>query len=95
MFGAATSQQTSWVQLAIWFGLFLGIFYVLVIWPNKKKEKKHTEMVDALRKGDKVVSIGGIRGEIARVKEDTIVLKVNDNTELEFIKRAIGYKVEE
>lgn len=94
MFGVA-SQQGGWVQLAVWFGVFLAIFYFFIIMPNKKKEKKHGEVIDNLRKGDKIVTIGGIKAEVARVKEDSIFLRVNDNTEIEVIKKAIGYKVEE
>jgi preprotein translocase subunit YajC len=94
MFGVA-SQQNAWVQLAIWFGVFLGVFYFFIILPNKRKEKKHGEVVSNLRKGDKIVTIGGIKGEIARVKDDSIFIKVSDNTELEVIKKAIGYKVED
>lgn len=89
------ANNNSWVQLAVWFGVFIAFFYVFLILPNKKKEKKHVEMVNSLRKGDKVVTIGGIRGEISKVKEDSLVVKVNDSTEIEFIKKAIGYKVEE
>ena len=47
-------------------------------------------MLEALKKGDKVVSIGGIRGVIQSVKEDAIVLKVDDTTKLEFNKSAIS-----
>ncbi|MEN6462845.1 MAG: preprotein translocase subunit YajC [Syntrophomonas sp.] len=89
------NTQNTWVQLAVWFGVFIAIFYAFIILPNKKKEKKHDEMVGGLRKGDKVVTIGGIRGEISRVKEDSVLIKVNDTTEIEFIKKAIGYKVED
>jgi preprotein translocase subunit YajC len=94
MFGAAT-QQNAWIQLAIWFGVFLGVFYFFIVLPNKRKEKKHNEVVNSLRKGDKVVTIGGIKGEIARVKDDSIFIKVNDNTEIELLKSAIGHKVEQ
>lgn len=94
MFGVA-NQQGAWLQLAVWFGVFLAIFYVFIILPNKKKEKKHTEVVESLRKGDKIVTIGGIKAEVARVKEDSILIRVSDNTEFEIIKKAIGYKIEE
>lgn len=89
------STQNTWLQLVVWFGVFIAIFYVFIILPNKKKEKKHSEMVNDLRKGDKVVTIGGMRGEISRIKDDSILIKVNDTTEIEFIKKAIGYKVED
>jgi preprotein translocase subunit YajC len=60
--------------------------------PRKKQEKKHKEMMETLRRGEKVVTIGGIRGEVSRIKEDTVTLKVNENIEIEFLKSAIAYK---
>ena len=47
-------------------------------------------MIDAIKKGDKVVTIGGIRGTVAVVKDSTVVLKVDDNTRIEFSKNAIS-----
>ena len=82
----AAQGSSEWMTIAIYFGLFL---------PRKKQEKKHKIMVEELKKGDRVVTIGGIRGEIGRVKEDTIMLKVADNMEIEMVKKAVAYKVEE
>ncbi len=85
-------MEGQWVQLAIWFAIFIGIFYVFIIMPRKKQEKKHQDMVSSLKRGEKVVTIGGIKGEIAKVKEETVLLKVGDNVEIEFLKKAIAYK---
>ncbi len=85
----------TWLPTAIYLGVFLAIFYVLIIMPRKKQEKKHKETMESLKRGDKVVTIGGLKGEVARVKEDTMILKVNDNTEMEFLKKAVAYKDEE
>jgi len=91
----AAQGSSEWMTIAIYFGLFLAIFYFFLILPRKKQEKKHKIMVEELKKGDRVVTIGGIRGEIGRVKEDTIMLKVADNMEIEMVKKAVAYKVEE
>ncbi len=85
----------TWLPTAIYLGVFLAIFYVLIIMPRKKQEKKHKETIASLKRGDKVVTIGGLKGEVARVKEDTLVIKVNDNTEMEFVKKAVAFKEEE
>lgn len=85
-------MQNQWIQLAIWFVLFIGIFYVFIIMPRKKQEKKHQDMVSGLKRGEKVVTIGGIKGEIAKVKEETVMLKVSENVEIEMLKKAIAYK---
>lgn len=85
----------SWVTMAIYFGGFMAVFYFLILMPRKKQEKKHKQVLDSLKKGDRVVSIGGIKGEIARIKDDAVVLKVSENSEIELIKKAIAYRVEE
>lgn len=88
-------MKNEWVTLILYFGVFIGIFYVFIIMPRKKQEKKHDNFINEMKRGMKVTTIGGIRGEVARIKDDTIVLKVADNTEIEFIKKAIAYEVNE
>jgi len=89
------AQQGSWLTIAIYFGGFLGIFYFLIIMPRKKQEKKHKATLASLKRGDRVVTIGGLRGEISKIKEDIVLIKINDSTEIEFLKNAIAYKVED
>ena len=95
MAAATTAAQQGWITVAIYFGVFLLIFYFFIIMPRKKQEKKHDEVLGSLKRGDKIVTIGGIRGEISKVKEDTIVVKVADNTDSEFVKKAISQKIED
>lgn len=78
------------VQMVIWVGVFILIVYVFMIMPRKKQEKKHNDMVSELKRGDAVTTIGGIKGEVAKVKEDSIVVRVADGVEIEFVKRAIA-----
>ncbi|WP_319415265.1 preprotein translocase subunit YajC [Marispirochaeta aestuarii] len=72
------------------FGLVILIFYFLIIRPQNKRQKEAKKMLDALKKGDRVASIGGIRGVVQSVKEDTVIVKVDDATKLEFSKNAIA-----
>lgn len=72
------------------FVLIIGIFYFLIIRPQNKKQKETRAMISAMKKGDKVVTIGGIRGTVQSVKEETVVVKVDDNTKLEFNKSAVS-----
>lgn len=90
-----TAGQPGWLTVAIYFGVFLLIFYLFIILPRKKQDKQHEAVLESLKRGDKVVSIGGIRGEISKVKEDTIMVKVAENTEIEFLKKAISHKIED
>lgn len=88
------AQEQGWLTVAIYLAIFMVVIYFFIVMPRKKQEKKHQELVDSLKRGDKVVTIGGLRGEIAKIKEDTLLIKTGDNTELEFVKNSIAYKVE-
>ena len=72
------------------FGLIILVFYFLIIRPQNKKQKDTKLMLAAIKKNDKVVSIGGIRGVIVSVKDDTVILRVDDNVKLEVSKSAIS-----
>jgi preprotein translocase subunit YajC len=78
------------VSLLVTFGLIIVIFYFLIIRPQSRKQKETQKMLSNLRKGDKVTTVGGIRGTIHSVKEDSVLLKVDDNTKLEFSRSAIS-----
>ncbi len=66
------------------------IFYFFMIRPQNKKQKETERMINALKKGDKVITIGGIHGTVSSVKEKTIIVKVDDNCKIEFNRTAIS-----
>jgi preprotein translocase subunit YajC len=68
----------------------IGIFYFLIIRPQNKKRKETEKMLSALKKGDKVVTIGGLHGTVQSVKETTVLIKVDDNVKLEFLRSAVS-----
>jgi preprotein translocase subunit YajC len=78
------------VTTFVTFGLVFVIFYFLIIRPQNKKQKEARQMLSALKKGDRVATIGGIRGIVHSVKDDSVVLKVDDNTKIEFSKSAVA-----
>jgi preprotein translocase subunit YajC len=84
--GGATSIAPTLVT----FGLVFAIFYFLIIRPQNKRQKQTQSMLKALKKGDRVVTIGGIRGTIFSLKDDTVVLKVDDNTKIQFSRSAVS-----
>lgn len=83
------------VTTFITFGLVILIFYFLIIRPQSKKQKNAKKMLSTLQKGNKVVTIGGVHGTVVAVKEQTTVVKVDDNTKIEFTKSAIASVVSE
>ena len=70
--------------------LIIIIFYFFIIRPQNKKQKETQKMLDALKKGDKVVTIGGIHGVVSSVKDKTIIIKVDDDCKIEFNRTAIA-----
>ena len=72
------------------FVIIIAIFYFLIIRPQNKKRKETEKMLSALKKGDKIVTIGGLYGTIQSVKESTVIVKVDDNVKLEFSRSSIS-----
>ena len=71
--------------------LIFVIFYFMLIRPQQKKQKEFAKMLSELKKNDEVVTNGGIHGTILNVKDDTLILKIDDNVKIEINKSAIGY----
>lgn len=66
-----------------------AIFYFLLIRPQQKKQRKHREMLQTLKKGDRVITQGGIHGTVMKVKEDIVVLQIAEQVRVEVAKSAI------
>ena len=64
------------------FVLIILIFYFLIIRPQKKRDKEAKAMIDAMKKGDKVVTIGGIHGTVVMVKDKTVIVKFDDSARI-------------
>ena len=66
------------------------IFYFLLIRPQKKAQEDHKKLISALKKNDEVVTTGGIHGTIVNVKDNTLILKIDDNVKMEIQKSSVG-----
>lgn len=86
----AAAQQGGILGMVLPIALIFVIFYVFIIRPQNKKQKETQKMIDALKKGDKVVTIGGIHGVISSVKDQTVIVKVDDDAKIEFTRSAIA-----
>ena len=87
--GGEASGPAAFMGLAP-FILIIGIFYFLIIRPQNKKRKETEKMIAGIKKGDKIVTIGGLYGTVHNVKESTVILKVDDNVKVEFLRSAIS-----
>ena len=71
-----------------------AIFYFILIRPQQKKQKQLQKSVEALKKGDRVLTTGGIFGTVVNFKDNLIVLKISDDVKVEVIKTAVASVVE-
>ena len=82
-------QSNFLLQLAP-IALIFALFYFLMIAPARKKQKKHAEMLGALKPGDKVVTNGGIYGTVAGVTDHVVQLKIAEQVKIEVAKQSIA-----
>ena len=87
---AEGAEGGSMLETALMFGAIFLVFYLFMIRPQMKKQKEAKKFKDSLAKGTKVVTIGGIHGKIAEVKEETVILEVEGGDRLKFEKAAIA-----
>lgn len=87
---AEVSGAATFIQLLMPFVIMLAVLYFFLIRPQQAQQKKRQAMIDALAKGDKIVSIGGIYGEITALSDDYITLKIADGTEIRLSKSGVG-----
>lgn len=78
------------VQMAWPFILMAGIFYVMIYRPQKRDQKKRADMLNSLRVGTRIVTIGGLLGTITKVQDDKLRIKVADHVEIYIRKSAVG-----
>jgi len=88
--GGEAAGPASFITSIIPFAAIILIFYFLIIRPQNKKRKETEKMLSAIKKGDRVVTIGGVHGTVQSVKDSTIILKVDENVKLEFLRSAVS-----
>lgn len=66
--------------------LIFAVFYLLLIYPKQREQKKHAQMLSELRKGDEVVTSAGIHGRVVGVSDTVVVLKIAENVKIEIEK---------
>jgi len=87
---AATPEGGSpWLQF-IPFALVLGIFYFIILLPMKRKQQKVQEFLDSLKVGDRVITTGGIHGQITRLGDISVQVQIADKVRVEVARAAIG-----
>ncbi len=74
----------------IMFALIIFIFYFLILRPQQKKQKQRQKLLDALKKGDKVITAGGIHGTVVGIEDKTVLVQVTDTVKLKIEKASVS-----
>lgn len=74
----------------IMFALIILIFYFMILRPQQKRQKERQKLLDSLKRGDKVITVGGIHGTIVGLDEKTVILEVTDRVELKIERSAVS-----
>ncbi|HEY8463126.1 MAG TPA: preprotein translocase subunit YajC [Bacillota bacterium] len=82
----ATGGLGSLVTMII---IMVALWFIMIV-PQRKQQKKRAEMLKSLKKGDKVITIGGLHGEITEIDDDEIKLRIADKTEVKFSRSSVG-----
>ena len=78
------------ISTVVMFALIIFIFYFMIIRPQSKRQKERQKMLDAMKKGDKVVTNGGIHGRIVGMEDKTVLVEIADNVKVKVEKSAVG-----
>ncbi len=82
--------QQSGLAAFLPFALILGIFYILILMPMQRRQKKIQEFQDALKAGDKIVTTSGIYGQITKVNDKSVQLQIADKVRIEVARAPVG-----
>jgi len=88
--GTGAAARPNMLGALLPFVLVFVIFYLLIIMPQRKKQKKHMDLVGALKSGDPIITTAGIFGTVVGVQQDRIELKIASNTNIKITKSAVG-----
>ncbi|AEF94106.1 preprotein translocase, YajC subunit [Desulfotomaculum nigrificans CO-1-SRB] len=80
--------------MIIYLVALFAILYFLMIRPQQKRQKQHAAMINALKVGDNIITVGGLLGSIIKIKENTVILRVADKVHIEILKNAISQVTE-
>jgi preprotein translocase subunit YajC len=88
--GAATAEAPPfWIQILPWVGIF-AIFWFLIIRPQMKRQKEHQEKVAGIKKGDQVITQGGLLGKVAKVDDTYAEIDIAQGVRVKAVKHTIA-----
>ncbi len=90
--GQGAGQQPSMIGFFLPIIMIFLIMYLLIFRPQMKKQKEQKKLIDNLKKGDNIITVGGIVGTIAGVKEKEglLIVKISENTKIELVRTSVA-----
>jgi len=85
-----TDGATGLITSLLPFLLIILVFYFLIMRPQKKKQKARQMLLEGVKKGDKIITTGGIYGQVEGIEDSSILLKIADNVKIKLDKTAVG-----
>lgn len=70
--------------------LIFFVFYFLLIMPQQKKQKLHKKMLDELKEGDKIITVGGAVGVVSKIKDDVLTIEFREGVKIDYLKNAVS-----
>ncbi len=92
LFMAPAGQEggSGLIANVVLFGSIILIFYFMIIRPQQKRQKERQQMIDSMKKGDKIITAGGIHGTIVGVEDKTVLVQIADNVKVKVERSTIG-----
>ncbi|MBI5375051.1 MAG: preprotein translocase subunit YajC [Candidatus Schekmanbacteria bacterium] len=87
--GGGQAQGGSGYAFIIMMAVIFGLFYLLILRPQQKEQKKAQEMLNNVQKGDRILTKGGIYGSVIQTKDDILLVKIADNVKVEIARNAV------
>ena len=83
-------DQGSMLQPLVFMGIIFFIFYFMMIRPQQKRQKERQKLLNEIKKGDKVITAGGIHGKIIALEDKTVLIEISDNIKVKVERASIG-----
>jgi len=90
LMGAPGGEQANPIAMFLPLILIFIVFYFFIIRPQKKKEDTRKSMIEAVKKGDRIITVGGVHGTVNQVDETSVLAQVDSNTKLRIEKSALA-----
>lgn len=83
------------LETLIFLALLIGVFYFMLIRPQRRRAEQHRQLIESIRPGDEVITIGGMHGTVRALRDENVELEIAPDTVVRFVKSAIGRRVSE